>query len=188
MDDQVGGEGVSVAEAMQILGVSEKTIRRRIQQGKLAAIRLDRPQGHEWRVVIDQDMTKTPAAPGQYTERRGQVRDQDTDQVDPVTADQLTLSLRLSETLARQLEDERARTAAAIADRDDQVGDRDRRIAELEQTRFELGALVSSFQTQLAIANDRILLLESPKPESVPIEPAVSVVESRRRWWWPFGR
>jgi hypothetical protein len=188
VSDQVNQEGVSVADAVRILGVSEKTIRRRIQQGKLAAFRLDRPQGHEWRVVIDQDIPEVEASTNGHHPHHDQVVDQEDEQTDQVTPDQVTIALRLAETLAHQPENERERTAAAIADRDNQVAERDRRISELEQTRFDLGALVNSFQAQLAIANDRIILLESPKPDPLSIERPIAVVDKRHHWWWPFGR
>ncbi len=43
-------EGFSVKEAAQALGISEKTVRNRIQAGTLPAIKATRPQGYEWRV------------------------------------------------------------------------------------------------------------------------------------------
>src|SRR5919201_5305686 len=43
---------VTLAEAARRLGVTEKTIRRRIKRGELAAIRVMRQQGHEWRVKL----------------------------------------------------------------------------------------------------------------------------------------
>lgn len=51
--------GLSVAEAAQRLGVSERTIRRRIQTGEIRAASVDTPQGHTWQI----DPASLPAHP-----------------------------------------------------------------------------------------------------------------------------
>ncbi len=43
--------GITVQEAAQAYGVSEKTIRRRIKEGKLSAYQVPTAQGHEWRIT-----------------------------------------------------------------------------------------------------------------------------------------
>ena len=43
-------EGLSVKEAADVLGLSEKTVRNRIHAGTLPAVKVARPQGYEWRV------------------------------------------------------------------------------------------------------------------------------------------
>ena len=47
---------VSIAEAAQRLGVSEKTIRRRLGGGALRGERISRPQGYTWAVHLDENV------------------------------------------------------------------------------------------------------------------------------------
>ena len=47
---------VSIAEAAQRLGVSEKTIRRRLGGGALRGERINRPQGYTWAVHLDEEV------------------------------------------------------------------------------------------------------------------------------------
>ena len=44
---------VSIAEAAQRLGISEKTVRRRLTSGALKGRRVTRPQGYTWAVHLD---------------------------------------------------------------------------------------------------------------------------------------
>ena len=43
-------DGMSVQEAADYLGINEKTVRRRIQMGEIAAVKVARRQGYTWRV------------------------------------------------------------------------------------------------------------------------------------------
>lgn len=43
----------SLQEAATVLGVSHNTLRRRIEAGQVRAERVERPQGHVWRVYLD---------------------------------------------------------------------------------------------------------------------------------------
>jgi len=62
---------LSVREAAELLGVSEKTVRRRITAGKLAAFKVQTTQGFEWRVQPDnaavQDARQDPVQPDTHT-------------------------------------------------------------------------------------------------------------------------
>ena len=51
---------VSIAEAAQRLGVSEKTIRRRLGGGALRGNRISRPQGYVWAVQLDDEVDDQP--------------------------------------------------------------------------------------------------------------------------------
>ena len=52
---------VSISEAALRLGVSEKTIRRRLGGGALRGERINRPQGYTWAVHLDEDTSLKPA-------------------------------------------------------------------------------------------------------------------------------
>jgi excisionase family DNA binding protein len=54
-------EGLSIKEAAHALGISEKTVRNRIQAGTLAAVKVTRPQGYEWRVYPRSVPTELPS-------------------------------------------------------------------------------------------------------------------------------
>lgn len=175
MNDRETTAGVSVAEAAQVLGVGEKTIRRRIQRGELSAVRVERPQGHEWRILLDPVTTRSDG----HTGSLGQHADPVTVQVEQdkaETCDQVTAALRLAETLTEQLAHEREQAAALLTGRD-------RRIAELEQERFHLAGQLGFYQAQLEAAREQIKLLETPKPD-----PAGVGVAAERRPWWQFWR
>ena len=60
---------VSITEAAQRLGVSEKTIRRRLGGGTLRGERVGRPQGYTWAVHLDADVAIRPVANGHRTDR-----------------------------------------------------------------------------------------------------------------------
>ena len=62
---------VSITEAAQRLGVSEKTIRRRLGGGTLRGERVSRPQGYTWAVHLDDDVAIRPisVANGHRTDR-----------------------------------------------------------------------------------------------------------------------
>jgi len=175
MTDQDTAAGVSVAEAAQALGVGEKTIRRRIQRGELSAVRVERPQGHEWRVMLDPVTTRTNGHANGAVQRDDQMADQ-VDRDRGESPDQVTAALRLAETLAAQLAHERGQATAQLAERD-------RRIAELEHERFQLAGQLGFFQAQLETAREQIKLLEMPKPgpEGIP-------APAPRRSWWQVWR
>ncbi len=54
--------GMTPAEAAALLGISERTVQRRLKQGALQGYKLDTGRGEVWRVVLD-DMAVTPTAP-----------------------------------------------------------------------------------------------------------------------------
>ncbi len=53
---------VSITEAAQRLGVSEKTIRRRLSGGTLRGERVNRHQGYTWAVHLDDDVGLRPVS------------------------------------------------------------------------------------------------------------------------------
>jgi hypothetical protein len=63
--DTPTGQRLPVAEAAAALGLSEKTIRRRIKAGTIAAERVVTPQGHIWLVEVAAARVVTPGQPVQ---------------------------------------------------------------------------------------------------------------------------
>ena len=67
--DQIDG-GVTIAQASEALGLSERTIRRRIKAGTLAAYQVPTAQGYEWRVRLD-GATRQPDTATSQASRQG---------------------------------------------------------------------------------------------------------------------
>ena len=110
---------VSIAEAAKALGLSEWAVRRRVKSGKLPAIRVERPQGYEWRISLDQLALDGDPPPGV----------QSADDRDPALA-----------ALVAQLADERQRTAELEQERAELYGRLGYFQAQLEATRGQLQA------------------------------------------------
>jgi hypothetical protein len=159
--DQETVAGVSVAAAARALGVGEKAIRRRILRGELAAVRVARPHGREWRVVLDPVTTRTNGPANGAIQHGDQV-------AGPVAA-----ALRLAEQLAGQLAHEREQAAAQLAERA-------RRIATLEDERFHLAGQLGFYQAQLALAREQLTLLAAP---NTPPDLEVALPAPRRPRW-----
>lgn len=97
--EDMSRQGVSVKEAAVALGVSQKTIRRRIRTGILPAEKVPRPGGFEYRVDIDQAI----ASSGQPAP-----------QVISPTVQGLLAVLRDKDGEIRQLQNERAQLMAQL--------------------------------------------------------------------------
>ena len=167
---------VSVSEAARVLGVTEKTVRQRLRTGELRGERIKRPQGQVWRVIWEQTMHPVNGSAGAIDHRTDQVND-------PVTAphsDRVNGSagFRAVEALVTQLAEERRRSE-----------DMEKRLAVLQQERFELAGRLGYFQAQLEQAQQTIKALETPT-EPAPAAPRwpedPAPVDPPRRPWWRF--
>ncbi len=132
---------VGIAEAAQVLGLSEWAVRRRIKSGKLAAIRVERPQGYEWRVSLDQ------VAPEGNSPLGAQL------------ANDRNLALSA---LVAQLAEERQRTAELEQERAELYG----RLGFLQSESLHLRSQLDGAHAQLQLAQARILELEGPEGRS----------------------
>jgi len=118
-------------EAAAILGVSLNTLRRRIDAGQVRADKVQRPQGHVWRVYLDS--VQQPPAPAQQRSEQdaGSTLHQDADSTlqQPATSlmqaeamaaytrsvlEPLVTALERSEDHARELEHENGRLGAEL--------------------------------------------------------------------------
>jgi excisionase family DNA binding protein len=152
---------VSLDEAAHLLGVSERSVRRRIKAGELAAYKLETPRGEVWRVQLDR------AAPS--------VRHPGTDPGREAGNAATTAA-------------ETAGTAAVAGDRPevlkaleviDELRLDNRKLADMNT---QLAGQVGYLQRQVQEQQETIQrLLMAPKDEA---EPASEVAE--RRPWWKF--
>ncbi len=182
-------DGLSVQEAASHFGVSEKTIRRRIHSGELAAYKLPVSQGYEWRILLD-----------------GQV-DTDAAQVDAPSSVQLNGKAAHVDDHAEQLDTPPDQPAEGRGYIDpalinivlqplrEELEEARREQRRLHDENIELAGRLGYFQAELNKYKERVLLLEAPKAVDVVEEVAevmavmtTGVVEEpaeapRKRWW-----
>ena len=171
---------VTIAEAAQILGVGEQTIRRRIKRGELVAERIARPQGHAWRVRLDDVVTRSPDQVNGDGRAPDHVLTRSVDQVDQVltrTPDQVIDQVTPERSIVVDPGPHLAAALELAGSLVDQLAAERARVAVLEHERFGLAGQLGFLQAQLQAAQARIKLLEAPR------EPPASAVESPRPWW-----
>ena len=185
MDDQVvdTSRDVSIVEAARLLGISVASVRRRIRNGELRAVRVERAQGYTYRVTL-------PMVAGDQCDHVSLKKVVGGFDHVPVR-DQEDMS---AEILAGFLQDALADVRRAHA-----------RIEVLERERFELAGRLGYFQSeiehlraQLQAAETRILELEAPKnsaPAEISNHPTnfenaadSGSQEVSPRPWWQFWR
>lgn len=147
---------VSIQEAASALGISERTVRRRIKDGILIAYKLPTTQGYQWRVKVD----GSPDNLAGVSTRQSIKVDRTPVQSPGTTADQVDTSAMLA---ALELADQLRRDNAALASRNEQLAG-------------QLGFLQSEIQQR----DRQIALLMAPKDE--PAEETPAALE-RVSWW-----
>jgi excisionase family DNA binding protein len=169
------GRLVTVAVAAEHLGVSQRTVRRRIREGSLPAERVRTPHGHEWRVVADTLSTAT------VTTDHGQGR--------PRPANGHGQPWPGGRGHGQGTDDGALRQAL------DLVAAHAAKIASLEQERFELAGRLGYLQAQLAAKDEQLKALQAPKEPIAPPPPAGAIFRPlpadpdppRRPWWRLLG-
>jgi excisionase family DNA binding protein len=161
---------LSVQEAAEAIGCSEKTIRRRIKAGSLTAHRLPTSQGYEWRVHLDGVTDQVSPPPAVQLNGQDGHLPGDADQVDTHAEG------NVHGTTAPQNEaaNEALLKALDFAER-------------LQRENMELAGRVGFLQAKLQTAEEQILALSAGEPipeqhEQAP-EPPVPAVS---RPWWKF--
>jgi excisionase family DNA binding protein len=185
---------ISVTEAASRLGVSERTIRRRIKDGEIQAASIQTPQGHIWR-IDPASLPDHPALPPGTSDRRPADATRHDDDATRHSADNAghnedairhaadmppgaadtheTLELvRLVDRLQRESADKAAELYAEIAD------------LKGSAAHWQARALIAEEQARRA--EEQVKLLMAPKDEPEP-EPA-PVDEARPRPWWQVWR
>lgn len=142
MIDQVEAT-LSVSEAAEHFGVSDKTIRRWIKGGKLKGSPMKTPQGYEWRI-------RPGEAPDQVDIHLGDQMDSTGDQPDDRMDDQVVM--------------------AALALAEEVRGDKEQLREDyqrLQQQNLELAGRCGYLQAKLEAAEQKVLALVAPQePES----------------------
>ncbi len=175
MTVQVDGS-ISVSEAASQLGLSEKTIRRRIKAGSLPAFQVSTSQGFEWRVQVDGMSSPGVQAPGQEAV---QVDGTDSRQVDKESEPALLKALDL----VARLQTEKTETAERLQAEIDRLQREKEEVFErLQREKTELAYQVGLIQGKLQAAESQILALSVPATTE-PEEPAD---RAKASWWKRF--
>ncbi len=147
---------LTVQETAAQLGISERTVRRRIKDGFLNAYKLPTTQGYEWRVNLGRRAVQVDGA---TTRHAGKV-DSTPVQAPGSTEEQVNTPAILA---ALELAEQLRRDNAALANRNEQ-----------------LAGQLGFTQAKLQEAERTVALLMAPKDEPAPEPPA----EPERRPWW----
>lgn len=158
-DDET--QHITVSEAASWLGVSERTIRRRIKEGQLQAASIETPQGHTWR-IDPASLPNHPAlppgtppgAPGNHPAGPGN---------HPATTRQADDATRQPADTPEVLE------LVRLVDR-------------LQRDNQQLAGQLGFTQAKLQEAEKTIALLMAPKDEPEPAE-LEQPAEPKRAWW-----
>lgn len=167
------GRTVSVAEVADRMGVSARTVRRYIKAGTLPGELVTTTKGTEWRVPAAAVVAAVNGRASAAT---------DGDASEP-SEDDRGRPESMAAPAVRSGRGEVAPLLRAL----DLLAERDRRITQLEQERFELAGRLGYFQAELEHAQDTIKALQAPAPTpSEPAMPATSAPPEPARPWWRF--
>lgn len=148
--------GVSVQAAAAALGITERTVRRRIKRGDLQAYKVDGLHGDSWRVLLGEPDVSTVDRAGVDSPVHGGQSRPDS----PVHGPQPAAIGALIDTIAHLREDHRA-------EREDHRAE----VARLERANEALAQAAEHWQARFLEEHDRVLrLLPAPadEPEAPP--------------------
>jgi excisionase family DNA binding protein len=146
---------LSIREAAEQLGVSEKTVRRHIAAGKVAAYKVQTSQGFEWRVQLDNATVQAPRH-------------------DPVQLDSHPVQEhRQTAVQADSAEDMVLLKALELADRLQQEN------VHLAHENVQLAGQLGFLQAKVQSLEEQIRLLTTEQePEATELAP-----EGKQPWW-----
>lgn len=171
---------ITVAEAAMRLGVSERTIRRRIKTREIEATSTKTPQGHTWH-VDPASLPPHPALPPGTTERHPAGATWHDGQ-DEIATRQDPASTRQSDAATWQVADTPVGAPGmppGTADTPELI-ELVRLVDRLQQSNQQLAGQLGFTQAKLQEAERTIALLMAPKDEPAEEQPA----EPERVSWW----
>lgn len=165
--------GLTIKEAAAELAISEKTVRHRIKLNQLPAVKIETPQGYQWRVYPDGLPSDLQVEPDPLPSERELEEDLEEDlEPDPLQVETPVLI----ETL--RMLDERQ----SVIDRLQQEAlERADKIAELTGAAAHWQTRAILAEEQARKAEDQVKLLMAPKDEPTEEEPPAE--QPRRSWW-----
>lgn len=179
-------DSLTIQEAAEKLGVSIKTIRRRIEKGSLQAYKVETKRGYEWRVVLPGSMDNDGQSDGQIN---GHDQLNDHGQPDQDTA----VKLILMETLLDERNRVISKMEAHINDLQAQLSNKDRQIEgymiAISRQAEALKALPSTQQNDNDIIEAETIP-EAEDPDENLIKPYIENLtkldietKNKRPWW-----
>ncbi|MAE28207.1 MAG: hypothetical protein CMJ87_04380 [Planctomycetes bacterium] len=169
---------LSVAAAASRLGVVESTVRRWIKRGRLVAVRVERPQGHEYRIPLDALATVQAAgisAGNQQASEQGGSRQQ------AAGTNGAAVSSQTSDAAIRD-------ALALVREKDQQFIAAHEQIGQLSGQVGFLQAKLQDSEAQNQQLQDQIKLLQAPPAEQDEGDDP-DPEPTPRRWWhrlWPW--
>lgn len=177
---------ISVAEAAQRLGVSERTVRRRIKAGEIRAASIETPQGHTWH-VDPASLPDHPALPPGSLERhpadatRHDGHEEIATRQDPASTRQEEVATRHEEIATRQPSDTPGGmppgtpVAPELMKTLDMLDEERRKVDDLQAALREATNATAHWQAR-AVAAEQTIQKLLPAPVDEPEPPA-------RPWW-----
>jgi len=152
--------GMTPAEAAALLGISERTVQRRLKQGALQGYKLDTGRGEVWRVVLG-DMTARATKPPD-------VMAVTTPGVDVTTPDIAEFAHAVIDELRQEYRDE---------------------LEHLRRENQQLAGQLGFTQAKLQEAERTMAILMAPKDEPADVTPRTepempAVPDPKHRPWW----
>lgn len=167
--------GVSIAEAAECFGCSERTIRRRIKAGAVSAFQVPTSQGYEWRVRLVGVSGQVPGAAGQVDDVRGHLPGQG----HPDAGGAATRVGVAGGDGAGQVDG----GAVKVDGLPDQALLRSIELTDrLQRENVQLAARVGFLEAKLQDAEQKVLALSAPA-EPVVVEQRPKPAPPRTSWW-----
>ena len=165
-------DSLSLAEAAARLGVSERTILRRIEKGTIKGYKVDAERGQVWRVLLA-GTTDT--------------QDNDSATVSDTTDSQSASMTDTPDTQANALQ-----ASSELMRTLDMLAEERRKVDQLQAELREASNAAAHWQARAVTAEQTVhRLIMAPKdeptnvtPEKPPVEPEPSAVPEPRRSWW----
>ncbi len=158
-------DGLTIKEAAEHLGISEKTVRNWIKEGKLTAHKIQTPHNHQWRIFLDEPMPPPEVVPSaNHVAANDKQVVPNAIQVVPSAETEATRLMLINENLQRDIEQKNVQLGFAL-------GQLAMLSAELTKAREEIERLK---------APREILVDSRPEP---PGEPEPQAEPVRVSWW-----
>jgi excisionase family DNA binding protein len=173
---------ISVPEAAERLGVSERTIRRRIKQGAICATSVETAQGHIWR-IDPASLARHPADATRHEDNAARQSTEETRQNEDAGRQSAVMPAgtpgtppgTVPEVVLVLLDELRQEYRDRITELEDK---NERNIAAA--THWQARATEAERRAQYA--EEQVKLLMAPKDDPAPEPPA----EAERRPWWKW--
>ena len=160
--------GVTPAEAAVLLGVSERTILRRLKEGELRGEKVNAGRGKVWRVLLDGMVATPPNHSGAMA-----AIDATSDTCPDVMASTTPALAEFAHAVIDELRQEYR----------DQLERLQRENAAVVSRNEQLAGQLGFLQAKLQDAERQIALLSAPKEEAPSTDEPAPAAAPRRPWW-----